>query len=151
MQHHLVVVQPRFLRRLLDGSKTVEVRLTRYRQAPFAAVHRGDHLWFKQVAGPVLLTASVAKASFIHPLTVELLRKLRADHGTQIQADYEFFNAHTHARYATLIRIIRVKRIAPLRIVKRDRRSWVVLDAPPRAGCHVRRGRPLKPARRRCG
>ena len=137
MLHHLVVVRPRYLRKILEGAKTVECRLTRYRQSPFGSVEAGDHLWFKRVGGPILLTALVAKATFIYPLTRTLIRQIRRDHGHQIQAGVEFFHAHTHARYATLVHIARVQRIAPLEIVKRDRRSWVVLRDPPQSGFPV--------------
>lgn len=137
MLHHLVVVKPQYLRKILEGAKTVECRLTRYRQAPFRSVAAGDQLWFKLVGGPILLTASVAKATFIHPLTPTLIREIRCKHGRQIQAGVEFFHAHTHARYATLVVIAGAKRIAPLEIVKRDRRSWVVLRDPPQSGFPV--------------
>lgn len=137
MLHHLVVVRPQYLRRILEGAKTVECRLSRYRQSPFGSVWAGDHLWFKLAGGPILLTASVAKATFIHPLTPKLVREIRREHGRQIQAGVEFFHAHTHARYATLVLIAGVQRIAPLEIVKRDRRSWVVLRDPPRSGFPV--------------
>ena len=54
MSHHLVVVKSQYLQKILKGSKTVECRLTKYRQPPFAAVKVGDHLWFKLAGGPVV-------------------------------------------------------------------------------------------------
>lgn len=133
MQHHLVILRGRYIEGILAGTKTIECRLSRTRQAPFASVQAGDRLWFKVVSGPILLTASVGRSRFIHPVTPRILRSIRRDYGRRIQAGSDFFGRHSQAQYASLIDIANVERIAPLEIVKRDRRGWVVLNGPPRA------------------
>lgn len=131
MTHHLVVLKKQYVDRVLRGHKTMECRLSRNRRPPFGVVDVGDLLWLKQSSGPVTATATVGRVEYFHPLAEAKLANLRRRYGKSLQADAAFFDSHQQARYATFIRLSRVRRIEPFRLKKNDRHAWVVLSTPP--------------------
>ncbi len=139
MTHHLVVLKKQYVDRVLHGHKTMECRLSRHRRPPFGVVHVGDLLWLKQSSGPITATATVGRVEYFHPLPEAKLANLRRRYGKPLQADAAFFDSHQQARYATFIRLSRVRRIEPFRLEKNDRHAWVVLSTPPvPSGGHYR-------------
>ncbi len=138
MQHHLVIIRPRYLELLLAGKKRVECRLSKMRRAPYEAVHPGDLLWLKLPSGPVRAVAVAGHCRFDSLEAPGDLRALTDPHADLIRADPEFFrDAETWARYLSLIWIDRVMSIDPLRVNKSDPRSWVVLAGPPTPNMNV--------------
>ncbi len=133
MTHHLVILKPHYLRLVLDGSKTLECRLSRTRRLPFGAVRSGDTLWLKRSAGPIVAKARAASTESIELNDETSLEMIEARYRDQLGVDSAFFRERASARYLTLIRLDRVRRIAALRIAKRDRHAWVIMPGPPKA------------------
>jgi len=130
MTHHLMIVHRRYIVSLKKGKKTVECRLARIRTPPYGCVAPRDTLWVKTSGGPVVARTTVRRVNYIHPVTPSILEGIRKRYGASIDAGDDFYLAHADARFATLIALGRTVRLTPFRIVKRDRRSWVVLPAP---------------------
>lgn len=125
---HLAVFIEPYLQFVLDGKKTIESRFSTRRFAPYNQVEKGDVILLKRSSGPILGICQVAYPWFY---------QLDPDSWTSIQKDFaealcaqdpEFWKQRESASYATLIRIQRVKSIAPIKYAKRDRRGWVVLQ-----------------------
>jgi hypothetical protein len=118
--YHLAVLHKIYLDGFLDGTKTIESRFTKVRCAPFGKVNRGDIVYLKLASGPVLAKARVKDVLYFAALTPEQVRKLKEKY----QQNY----APLNSKYATIIFLEDIQRVKPLRINKRDRAGWVVLD-----------------------
>lgn len=132
MTHHLAILKPRYVRYLLAGKKTIECRFSRTRRPPFRRVRPGDTLWIKLSGGLVVAKATVHQVVYFHPLTTDTFRKLHRQYGRRIQADKHFYADHRNASFASVISLQRISALKPFRILKRDRRAWVVLQTRPR-------------------
>lgn len=129
---HLAIFGEPFLTLVLEGRKTVELRFSRNRCAPFGEVDDGDIILIKQVAGPICGLA-LAKRAWFYDLAAEPLERIRSRYGEEICADESFWSARCDATYATLVELSETVTIAPLSCDKRDRRGWVSLRARQRA------------------
>lgn len=138
-QHHLLVVRRPYLDLLLTGRKRIECRLSTMRRPPYECVRSGEVLWLKQPSGPIRGLAVAGRCEY-HALDGcgRDLAEIAARHRDAIRAEDGFFvDAAGWARYVSLIWIDRIAAIAPLTIVKRDQRAWVVLAAPPMPGMPI--------------
>jgi ASC-1-like (ASCH) protein len=135
MIHIAVLLRP-YLNLILDGSKTVEARLTRDYRPPFNAISPGDRIYFKQSAGPYRATAIVQRTLFQHDLTPTAVRRLRTNFNSLILGSDDYWQSKCTARYATLIwfRDLRTTCAGPA-IPPLQGRAWLTL--------------PYEPARRR--
>lgn len=131
MNHHLMIVKPRYIDPILSGRKTIECRLTRTPKPPFACVDPGDVLWLKASGGLVVATLRARRVSFFNPVTPDTLKAISDRYGPSILAAPLFFAGHRAARYGTIIHLGHARRIEPFRIQKRNRRGWVRLCEPP--------------------
>ncbi len=139
MAHHLVILKKVYLDRILDGSKTVECRLSCTRRPPYGSVRRGDTLWLKQSGHWIRGTARVRSVCYFHPLDRVMLAMLKDRYSRAIGADRAFFRWKKQRRFATVIRLGGVQDIAPIVYTKSDRRAWVLLPGPLRGSDHLSR------------
>lgn len=139
MAHHLVILKKAYLDRILDGSKTVECRLSCVRLPPYGSVRRGDTLWLKQSGHWIRGTARVRSVRYFHPLDRAMLALLKERYSRAIGADRSFFRWKKQRRFATVIRLSQVRDIAPIAYPKSDRRAWVVLPGPSQDSDHLSR------------
>lgn len=123
---HVAIFSEPFLSSVLDGSKTVESRISRVRCAPFGEVTRGDVILIKEVAGPICGIALASEVWFFD-LSLEPLDRIRSRFGKYICGDDEFWASRADAGFATLIELAEITTISPLQFEKRDRRGWVSL------------------------
>lgn len=129
MTAHIVIMREPYLARVLSGEKTIESRFLRVRAAPFDRIAPGELLLLKQVGGPIVATATAAAVRQFAGLTparvLELVDAFRDD----LRLDADFAARAQSARYAVLIWLADVRRLAlPRPYAKRDRRGWVVLS-----------------------
>lgn len=124
--HVAVMVQP-YLDYVLDGSKTIESRFTKTRQAPFGRAQPSDLVLFKESSGPVRGCALVQTTNYF-VLADTPIAALRTEYGAEIAALPTFWREKADARYASLLGLVRVRSCDPFNIPKRDPRGWIVLD-----------------------
>jgi hypothetical protein len=127
---HLAVLVEPFLRLLLDGTKTIESRFSRIRCAPWAVLHEGHIVAVKKTGGPVLGAFQAGEVHGYH-ITPDEVGELRKRFAERICATSdEFWARRAGTSYATLAEVIHPRPVPGLPFPKRDRRGWVVLDAP---------------------
>ena len=130
-RQHLVVVEQRYIRAMLAGTKSIEARLSRMRKPPWGEVAKGDLLWLKPPSRPITALAVAGRCRFESPTCQESVIAILSGAANEIAAQPGFFDAATpHARFVSLIEIARVVALNPIPFQKRDRRAWVVLDGP---------------------
>lgn len=127
---HIAVFRNPFLDLVLRREKTIESRLSITRTPPYGRVAAGDVLFLKEVSGPLLGLASVARVEEKGPVTPRELVSLLQGHERGLALDDAWIRAKSRSRYVSLFFLDKVIRIAPRRLEKTDRRGWVVLSDP---------------------
>lgn len=126
---HLAIFVEPYLRFILEGRKTVESRFSSRRCAPYQKVQVGDILLLKRSSGPVVGLCEVASVWF-YRLNPESWDNIKKEFAQDLCVqDPGFWEARSHALYATLIRLRHVISITPAKFSKCDRRGWVLLTA----------------------
>jgi len=124
---HVAIFSDPFLQHVIEGRKTVDTRLSTVRCAPFGQVMKGDLVLVKETGGPIVALTYVADSEFFS-VAHHSLEDVRADHGSQILADDDFWIAKKDARYASLIHLEQTVDFSPIFFAKSDRRGWVSLN-----------------------
>ena len=124
---HLAIMAEPFLSFMLEGKKTVESRFSKHRITPYNSIHPGDLVLLKATGGPVIGAFKAGNVQFVE-LTDQKLRDIRDQYGKEICADETFWPLQKEKRYATLIEVCDVTKLPPVRIVKKNRLSWVKLS-----------------------
>lgn|GEM_PF-2393032 len=137
-RHHLVVVHPCYIDAMLAGRKRVECRLSRLRKPPVEEVAPGDLLWLKPPSRPIRALAVAGECHYSSLEGGQTLASVVAPFRKAIAVDEAFFrDAESWARFVSLIELTQVMALAPMRVLKRDQRAWVVLDGPVRPGMRI--------------
>lgn len=100
---HVAIVRERFARAMLEGTKTVECRLSTQRRAPFGSVSQGDTIYFRVAGGGYALRAMVGEVRSFDSLTPEGVATLRRTYDALVQGGHDFWHAKRGSRYATLV------------------------------------------------
>ena len=103
MTTHLAVLHREYLDKIITGDKTIEMRLTRTRRAPFGKVSPGDTIYFKQSSGPIRAVARVNRVKSLSDLTPKRINELRDRLNDKIAASATTWARKRQARYGTLI------------------------------------------------
>jgi ASC-1-like (ASCH) protein len=127
---HLVILKKQYLDKILDGSKTIESRITKAKCPPFDCVSAGDTLFFKESAGLVVATAQAAAIKQFSNLTPQAIAKLKTEYNDRICGDDDYWQLKVDCSFAVLVKLKDIKTIPPKRICKKDWRAWVVLKKP---------------------
>lgn len=132
MTDHLVILRPKWLLNILDGSKRVEFRAGRDRRAPHGKVTAGDRLWLKASGGNVWGVAYVETVYTGGPLHSFDLALMMLDSDVRATIDDEWAQKVMTAKYVTAVRVDRVERltttidVSDIRGKRQD--AWQVLD-----------------------
>jgi ASC-1-like (ASCH) protein len=124
---HLVILKKLYLDKILNGSKTIELRLLKAAFPPFGHVAVGDRLFLKESSGPVCGVAQVSAFTEFRDLTPAKILRLKAEFNNLIGGDDEYWKLKSDSKFAVLVWIKKIKNIKPVRIYKKDWRAWVVL------------------------
>jgi len=127
MNHHLVILKKPYLDLILDGRKTVEVRLTKVRCAPFGRISVGDKLFFKISSSAVCAKGKVRKVKELTGLTKAKVEKLKSKYNHLICGDDKYWEEKKNCGFGVLVWLASVKAMKPVQIDKKDWRAWVVL------------------------
>lgn len=108
MARHIAILRPCYLRLILDGSKTVESRLTVRRIPPFGVVSVGDTIHFKASSGPYRAVATAAAVEYHERLTPDRIRRLQRRHNHAVGGDDAYWSSKLNCRHATFITLANV-------------------------------------------
>jgi ASC-1-like (ASCH) protein len=127
MNCHLVILKRPYLESILNGDKTIELRLTKTKPAVFGRVLPGDKLFLKASGGPVYGAASVSYVEYHANLTPKQIRRLKLQHHHAIRGSDAVWDSLMNRKYGFLVWLANVRRIDPIYIEKKDLRAWVML------------------------
>ncbi len=124
---HLAVFIEPYLQYILEGKKTIESRFGARKVTPYGQVAVGDVILLKRSSGPIVGVAQASDVWF-YILDPTSFKQVRQEFSRALCAqDPEFWQTRKDASFATLIRLIHVRQLAPVDFPKRDRRGWVTL------------------------
>lgn len=127
---HLVILKKFYLDKILNGSKRIELRLTKSAVLPFGCVALGDTLFLKESSGHVCAIAQVAAVKQVSNLTPAKIARLKAQYNHLILGAESYWKLKSDSKFAVLLWLKSVRSIKPIRIYKKDWRAWVVLKKP---------------------
>jgi hypothetical protein len=127
MNSHLVILKKPYLDLILAGEKTIELRLTRAKRPVGGRVRPGDRLFLKPSGGPVCGLATAKDVEYHEDLTPSRIRQIQQQYNDQIRGDDAVWESLMDRQSGFLVWLSDIRRIDPIRIVKRDWRAWVVL------------------------
>ena len=125
---HLVILKKPYLKMIMAGRKTVELRLHKTRQPAFGKVSPGDKLFLKESSGPVRATATAGEVKSFENLTPKRILEIKRLYNRDIGGPDEYWRDRMKCRYCFLVWLKDVEAIEPIRIQKKDWRAWVVLQ-----------------------
>lgn len=134
MARHVAILLKRYIELILQGSKTIESRLTRTACAPYRRIEPGDRIYFKESSGPYRAMAVAGEVLFHEGLTPVAVEALRRRHNEAIRGDEGYWARKRHSRYATLIALRDVRAVATGPAIAPSRGiAWFVLGRGRRA------------------
>jgi ASC-1-like (ASCH) protein len=129
---HVAIMMKRYLDLVLEGTKTVECRLTRQARDPYEAIEPGERIYFKQSAGPYRATALAEHVMFESGLTPRRIKQIQRDYNDLLCGDEGFWRWKRDSLFCTLIWLADVEptdsgpEIPPL-----QGRAWLALEEEP--------------------
>lgn len=128
MSIHVAIVQPPYDRLILDGTKTVECRLTKNAMPPFGCVVPGERIYIKRSGGSFVGVAEVARVWAADRLTRRDVAKIRKRFDDAICGEAAYWKLKRDAAYATLVwlRDVRPCSLRP-RYKTQNMRAWYTL------------------------
>jgi hypothetical protein len=135
MQNHLVVYRrvkdKDYIDWMLKGQKTLDIKFSYRRVAPYGYVTPGDYMYIKEASGPVVGRCLLSEVSYVdvsNPLQIlDTLVSTYQDLGLRDEAHAErVFQKMQDKRYMTIFRLAEPEELSrPIYIEKNDRRVWV--------------------------
>ncbi|MBI2357110.1 hypothetical protein HYV12_03625 [Candidatus Dojkabacteria bacterium] len=117
---------------MINGKKTVDIKLSTRRLPPFHKMKAGDTFLIKESSGPIV---GVGKIEWVEYYEIEVgkedLLEILLDIWEQVGLESEdhavrMFQKTRHNRYITVFGLEKVVKLPnPVWIEKRDRRSWI--------------------------
>ncbi len=123
---HIAVMRNPYLQFVLDGSKTMESRLSKIRSAPYNQVTKGDFILFKKSAGAILGLTSVEECWYFEKPNLDI-NWCRNEFNMWVRGEDKYWESKRDAKYASFFQFSKVARIPPIEILKSDGRPWVTL------------------------
>ncbi len=125
--YHLAILKKPYLDAILEGRKTIELRISKTRLYTSIQVSVGDIIFLKESSGPVCATATVSKVEYFSNIQTQEILRIKRLYNQDIGADEEFWQSKIDYKFGFLVWLKDVKPIEPVRINKKDWRAWVVL------------------------
>ncbi len=126
---HLAIFTEPYLTLVLDGLKTMESRFSTRNVSPFGKVSVGDFILLKKAGGPIVAGFLVDSVKYFSGLNLRKMMQIDSEYGAQIctKADPRFWEARIDAKYATLIKVGKIKHFEQFETSKSDRTAWTVI------------------------
>ena len=130
---HLAIFKGDTAEDILSGGKSIEIRFSKSKIAPFGVISAGDIVYIKPSGKDIIGQFRVKKVISIDGVTkedLENMTKTYIDAIVQVYGDEVEKIKKDKLKYATIIFIGEANRFitSPVKISKRDLRGWMVLD-----------------------
>ncbi len=126
---HLAIFSEQLMNKLIKGEKTVESRFSLNNVSPFGRIVKGDLVVVKKSGGPVTAMFVAGTINSYHDLTPKKITALKIEHSLSLglALDDAFWEEKLNSKFATFIKVDKLKPTTPFIIEKKDRTGWVVV------------------------
>jgi len=124
---HVAILKEPYLSLILDLIKTIESRFLKTRSSPWLKVKENDLIYLKKSGGNILGKALVERVEYFSGLTFEKIEALVERYRDQLQIRPDFLELKKDSKYAILIWLKNVQRIAPITYFQKGQQAWIVL------------------------
>jgi len=122
-----------YIEMMLNGEKTIDIKLSTQKIAPYEKLHKNDWIYLKESGGPVVGRVQVAEVENIDLEMKEpqhlfnILSKIIKEVGLKDESHAKnMYEKKKHCRYVCLFKLKNPQRIQnSVKIYKNDRRVWV--------------------------
>ncbi len=120
-----------YITMMLLGTKTVDVKLSYRKMAPYKKLAEGDVVYIKESAGPIVGRFTINKVKdveIINPNQIlDMLFDIRDEVGLETdEAVLKMYNKVMYKKYMTIFWFENPEKLVPpIKIIKSDRRVWV--------------------------
>ena len=130
MTKHIAVFSRKAVEHILSGEKTIEVRFSKTKIAPFGVISAGDLVYVKPIGSEPIGQFRVKKVIFYDFMENMDLLQIKETFGDKFAESEQFWKSRKGSKYATLIFIDSLIPFltSPIKVKKKDQRSWVILD-----------------------
>ncbi len=128
-RRHLAIFLKGMAEKILDGRKTIDVRLSQSRIPPYLSVQKDDEIFLKTSGGKIIGKVKIDNCLYYDQLTPEEIEKIEKNYNNEAAIDEKFWQSKKNARFATVIFLKNPSKFLTSIIFKKnDRRAWVVLN-----------------------
>jgi hypothetical protein len=125
---HLAVLKEPYLTLLVEKKKTIESRFSVNNIAPHGRVTAGDVLLLKKSGGTISNVVEVGKVREFTINSRSDLIEIKERFRDSLCIEDSFWKEKSRSKYATLMEVVDVQGIDPIRLIKTDGRPWIVLQ-----------------------
>ena len=128
-RRHLAIFLKGVAEKVLKGEKSVEIRLSQNRIAPYLEVQKDDEIYLKNSGGRIIGKITVDNCLYYEHLSPAIIQDLRKTYFNKAAMNKEFWQKKSKAHFATIIFLKNpTKFLTPVAFKKHDRRPWVVME-----------------------
>lgn len=126
MRRHLAIYFDNLADKILTGEKTVDFRFSKAKVAPYLMAGKGEIVLVKNTGGKVIGQAEIDNVLFYDNIFPVKIKQIKDDYLKRANITDDTFNRMKKGRkYLSIIFFVNPQRfIAPLMILKHDRRGW---------------------------
>jgi len=116
---------------MLNGAKTVDIKLSTRKIAPYNRIKSGDIMYIKESSGPIVGRVKMPWVDYYEISDQDEILKILLDIQDSVGLDDEahalrMFERVRHKRYVTVFGLADPEKLGrPIKIAKSDRRVWV--------------------------
>ena len=122
---HLAIMVEPYRSLLLEGEKTMESRFSQKMIHPFHRVSKGDIIILKKSGGDIVGVFEAKDVHYFELKSEQDVEAIKNEYNQQICCPDEFWDSKMNSRYATLIDVGHLMKLAPIRVSFPNRRSWI--------------------------
>lgn len=130
MNKHLATFKEITSKDILSGKKSIEVRFSKSKIAPYGVISAGDLVYIKPTGGEPVGQFIVKKVIFYDGMEEEDIIQIKKEFGIGINETESFWKSKLGSKYGTLIYIGECDPFltSPIKIKKRDKKAWITLN-----------------------
>lgn len=124
---HLAVCREPYIQYMINGSKTIESRITKNKIIPYGKVKDGDIVILKRSSGPVLAIFTVKNVISFDSSSFNL-STIQNNYQEELQIHDDWWELKRDARFASLICIEEIVALNAIDItLQKNRQSWIII------------------------
>ena len=125
MEHIAIMKGKEYIKKIINGEKTIESRLSKTKISPYERVRVGDTVFLKESGGNIVAKFIVKKIVFFEDINPIILDKIKENYNEYILAPDSYWSSKINANYGTLIYIDKPEMITSIKMKNKNRSGFI--------------------------